>query len=74
VETLEGDPPPTRRRTRRQVLVENAEAYFNIKGAYRVEHVELRLRKTRQELIDSHELLELYDRDHPGKLAGRIGT
>jgi hypothetical protein len=60
-------------RTRRQALIENAEAYFNIEGAHRAD-APVRRRKTRQELIDSHELIELYDRDHPGKLAGRRGT
>jgi hypothetical protein len=52
-------------------LIVDAEALFTIPGAADAPG---RRRKSRQELIDSHELLELYDRDHPGRLAGRRET
>ena len=57
---LKNAPPP-----RRQQVLAEAESHFNILGAHRVEHGEHRRRKSCQELIDGHELIELHDRAFP---------
>ena len=63
---------PIKRRTRRQRSSEAAEQLFRNEAAgHYYADAPVRRRKTRQELIDGCEFAELYDRDHPGKLAAR---
>jgi phage protein D len=57
-------------RARAQAAREAAESYFHIRGAHHA-NASARRRKTPAELIEGHELHELYDRRFPGRLAAR---
>ena len=60
---------------RRELLRAAAEQIFlNETSGHYYADAPVRRRKTRQELIDGHEFIELHDRAFPGKLAGRSGT
>jgi len=69
------DTLPTKPKARRQQLSDRTEQLFTLapSGHYHADS-SVRRRKTREELIEGHETVKLFDRAHPDQLAGRRKT